>query len=128
MPRKNAEYMKICCIGAGYVGGPTMVMIALKCPDIEVEVVDINEKRIAEWNSDSLPVYEPGLREAVMKVRGRNLSFSTGVDSAIATSDIVFISVNTPTKDYGSGSGRAATFSMSKTARAGLRQSPLPAR
>lgn len=85
-----------------------MVMIALKCPDIEVEVVDINEKRIAEWNSDSLPVYEPGLREAVMKVRGRNLSFSTGVDSAIATSDIVFISVNTPTKGYGSGSGRAA--------------------
>jgi UDPglucose 6-dehydrogenase len=85
-----------------------MVMIALKCPDIEVEVVDINAERIAAWNSDSLPVYEPGLDAAVAKVRGKNLKFSTDVEGAIDRSDIIFISVNTPTKNYGLGAGRAS--------------------
>jgi len=100
--------MKICCIGAGYVGGPTMAMIALKAPDIEVTVVDMNAERIAAWNSDALPVYEPGLDEVVRQSRGRNLRFSTDVRGAIAAADIIFVSVNTPTKTYGIGAGRAA--------------------
>ncbi len=100
--------MKICCIGAGYVGGPTMAMIAKKAPDIQVTVVDINEKRIAAWNSGDLPVFEPGLDEVVTEARGRNLFFSTDVDKNIREADIIFISVNTPTKTYGVGAGRAA--------------------
>ena len=100
--------LKICCIGAGYVGGPTMAMIALKAPDIRVTVVDLNERRIAAWNSDVLPVYEPGLDEVVREARGRNLFFSTDVRGAIDAADIVFVSVNTPTKTYGVGAGRAA--------------------
>ena len=100
--------MKICCIGAGYVGGPTMAKIAQKCGDIEVTVVDINPTRIAAWESDNLPVYEPGLLEAVREARGRNLFFSTDVDEAIRSSDIILISVNTPTKTYGIGAGEAA--------------------
>jgi len=100
--------MKICCIGAGYVGGPTMAMIAHKCEDIEVTVVDLNEERIAAWNSDNLPIYEPGLDEIVAGSRGKNLFFSTAVDESIAAADIVFISVNTPTKTYGTGAGKAA--------------------
>lgn len=100
--------MKICCIGAGYVGGPTMAMIALKAPDIEVRVVDMNAARIAAWNSDTLPVYEPGLDDVVRQARGRNLFFSTDVHAAIRDSDIIFVAVNTPTKTYGVGSGRAA--------------------
>ncbi len=100
--------MKICCIGAGYVGGPTMAMIALKAPDIEVRVVDMNASRIAAWESKTLPIYEPGLAEIVAKVRGRNLHFSTDVKGAILAADIVFVAVNTPTKSYGVGSGRAA--------------------
>jgi len=100
--------MKICCIGAGYVGGPTMAMIALKAPDIDVTVVDMNASRIAAWNSDTLPVYEPGLDEVVRQSRGRNLHFSTDVRAAIAAADIIFVSVNTPTKTYGIGAGRAA--------------------
>ncbi|RME68863.1 MAG: nucleotide sugar dehydrogenase, partial [Verrucomicrobia bacterium] len=100
--------MKICCIGAGYVGGPTMAMIAKKCPDIEVTVVDINAERIAAWNSDNLPVFEPGLDEVVREARGRNLFFSTDVDNAIAEGDIIFVCVNTPTKTYGIGAGSAA--------------------
>lgn len=100
--------MKICCIGAGYVGGPTMAMIAKQCPDIEVTVVDINEARINAWNSDELPVFEPGLDAVVREARGRNLFFSTDVDGAIARSQIIFMSVNTPTKSYGVGAGRAA--------------------
>ena len=102
--------MKICCIGAGYVGGPTMAMIAKQCPDIQVHVVDLNAKRIAAWNSDALPVYEPGLDEVVREARGRNLKFSTCVDEAIAEADIIFISVNTPTKTFGMGAGRAANL------------------
>lgn len=100
--------MKICCIGAGYVGGPTMAMIALKAPDIEVRVVDMNAARIAAWNSDTLPIYEPGLVEVVRQARGRNLFFTTEVTAAIEMSDIIFVAVNTPTKTYGVGAGRAA--------------------
>lgn len=100
--------MKICCIGAGYVGGPTMAMIALKAPNIEVRVVDMNASRIAAWNSDRLPIYEPGLDDVVRQTRGRNLSFSTDVEGAIKAADIIFVAVNTPTKTYGMGAGRAA--------------------
>jgi len=101
---------KICCIGAGYVGGPTMAMIAKQCPHIEVKVVDINASRIAQWNSDELPIYEPGLDEIVTESRGRNLHFTTAVDDAIADADMIFISVNTPTKHFGVGAGRAANL------------------
>lgn len=100
--------MKICCIGAGYVGGPTMAMIALKAPNIEVRVVDMNAARIAAWNSDTLPIYEPGLDEVVRQTRGRNLHFSTDVSGGIKAADIIFVAVNTPTKTYGVGAGRAA--------------------
>ncbi len=100
--------MNICCIGAGYVGGPTMAMIALKCPDISVTVVDMNAARIAAWNSGNLPIFEPGLDEVVNAARGRNLFFSTDVAGQIKKADIIFVSVNTPTKTYGVGAGRAA--------------------
>ena len=100
--------MNICCIGAGYVGGPTMAMIAAKCPDIRVTVVDINAARIAAWNSDTLPVYEPGLDEIVAQARGRNLFFSADIDEAIREAAVIFVSVNTPTKTYGIGAGSAA--------------------
>ena len=102
---------KICCIGAGYVGGPTMAVIAQKCPDIEVTVVDLNEERIASWNDkdiNNIPIYEPGLGEIVGEARGRNLFFSTEVEKAIHEAQVIFISVNTPTKTYGSGKGMAA--------------------
>jgi UDPglucose 6-dehydrogenase len=99
---------KICCIGAGYVGGPTMAMIASKCPDIRVDVVDLNADRIAAWNSEELPIYEPGLYEIVEQARGKNLFFSTDVEEQIADADIIFVSVGTPTKTYGKGAGRAA--------------------
>ena len=102
--------IKICCIGAGYVGGPTMAMIAKMCPDIAVHVVDLNQTRIDQWNSDELPVYEPGLDEIVREARGRNLKFSTQVDAAISESNIIFIAVNTPTKSFGIGAGRAANL------------------
>lgn len=98
----------ILCIGAGYVGGPTMAMIAAKCPDYKVTVADINEKRIASWNSDQLPIYEPGLPELVKKSRGRNLFFTTDVVQGIKEAHIIFVSVNTPTKTFGAGAGKAA--------------------
>jgi UDPglucose 6-dehydrogenase len=101
----------ICCLGAGYVGGPTMSVIALKCPEIKVTVVDLNGARIAAWNDenlDNLPVYEPRLAEVVGEARGRNLFFSTDVDAAIDAADMIFIAVNTPTKTYGEGKGMAA--------------------
>lgn len=101
----------IACIGAGYVGGPTMSVIAQKNPDIKVTVVDLNAERIRLWNDtnlNNLPVYEPGLDEVVAEARGRNLFFSTDVDAAIAEADMIFISVNTPTKTYGKGKGEAA--------------------
>lgn len=101
----------ICCIGAGYVGGPTMAVIAQKCPHIRVTVVDLNEARIAAWNDkdvNNIPIYEPGLNEIVANTRGKNLFFSTDVDKAIDEADLIFISVNTPTKTYGTGKGMAA--------------------
>ncbi len=102
---------KICCIGAGYVGGPTMAIIAQKCPHIKVTVVDLNAERIAAWNdsnSENIPIYEPGLGAIVEEARGRNLFFSTDVETAIDEAEIIFISVNTPTKTYGAGKGMAA--------------------
>jgi UDPglucose 6-dehydrogenase len=102
---------KICCIGAGYVGGPTMAVIAQKCPHIQVTVVDLNAERIAAWNdknTDNIPIYEPGLDKIVGEARGRNLFFSTEVEKAIDEAQIIFISVNTPTKTYGKGKGMAA--------------------
>ncbi|GAA5897050.1 hypothetical protein JCM8208_006154 [Rhodotorula glutinis] len=99
---------KIACIGAGYVGGPTCSMIAHKCPHIQVTIVDMNQERIDAWNSDTLPIYEPGLEEVVKKCRGQNLFFSTDIDKAIIEADLIFVSVNTPTKKTGVGAGYAA--------------------
>ena len=90
-----ADKKHILCIGAGYVGGPTMAMIAAKCPDYTVTVADINEERIAAWNSDNLPIYEPGLDVLVKKCRGKNLFFTTDAVSAIRNAYIIFVSVNT---------------------------------
>ncbi|GMS78847.1 hypothetical protein PENTCL1PPCAC_1022 [Pristionchus entomophagus] len=98
---------RITCVGAGYVGGPTCAMIAYKSPQITVTVVDMNKERIDAWNSDSLPIFEPGLEDVVMKCRGTNLFFSTDVPEAIRSADLIFISVNTPTKMYGKGAGMA---------------------
>ena len=108
----------ILCIGAGYVGGPTMAMIAAKNPDRKVTVVDIDKSRIAAWQSDQLPIYEPGLPELVAQSLGRNLFFSTDISAGISESDIIFVSVNTPTKTFGQGAGRAADLQYwEKTAR-----------
>ncbi len=108
----------ILCIGAGYVGGPTMAMIAARCPQYKVTVVDINAARIAAWNSDNLPIYEPGLLAVVKEARGRNLFFSTDVEAAIKDAEIIFVSVNTPTKTFGAGAGKAADLQYwEKTAR-----------
>ena len=101
----------ICCIGAGYVGGPTMTMMASKCPDYNFNVVDINEERIASWNNEDLsklPVFEPGLQELIAKTRNKNLFFSTNIKKAIESADIIFISVNTPTKTKGLGAGKSS--------------------
>ncbi len=113
------EFKKnILCIGAGYVGAPSMVMIASKCPDCKVTVVDINPQRIDAWNSNDLPVYEPGLEEIVRKTRGINLFFSTDVEKQINENDIIFVCVNTPTKTFGAGAGMAADLQYwEKTAR-----------
>ncbi len=105
------EIKNICCIGAGYVGGPTMTVLANKNPNIKVTVVDLNADRINAWNGndlDQLPIYEPGLKEIIAVTRNRNLFFSTDVDRAIDLADMIFISVNTPTKTYGKGKGMAA--------------------
>jgi len=105
------EIKRICCIGAGYVGGPTMAVIADRCPQVQVTVVDLNAERIAAWNDPDLarlPVYEPGLDAVVGRARGRNLHFSTEVEAAIAAADMVFLSVNTPTKTKGLGAGQAS--------------------
>ena len=108
----------ILCIGAGYVGGPTMAIIAYKCPQYRVTVVDINPIRIAEWNSDDLPIYEPGLDEIVHATRGKNLFFSTDIAGGIRDNEIIFVSVNTPTKTFGAGAGMAADLQYwEKTAR-----------
>lgn len=105
------KIQKIACIGAGYVGGPTMSVVAQHCPHIQVTIVDLNIDRIAAWQSDDLsllPIYEPGLDAVVAEARGRNLFFSTDIDTAIREADMIFISVNTPTKTYGKGKGQAA--------------------
>ena len=108
----------ILCIGAGYVGGPTMAMIAWKCPSYKVTVVDINPSKIVQWNSDNIPIYEPGLYEIVKATRGKNLFFSTDIDKGIRESEIIFVSVNTPTKTFGAGAGMAADLQYwEKTAR-----------
>lgn len=139
---KRMKITKICCIGAGYVGGPTMAVIAEKCPHIKVTVVDLNEKRIAAWNDenvDNIPVYEPGLGKIVGKARGKNLFFSTEVDKAIDEAELIFISVNTPTKTYGTGKGMAADLKyielcarqiarVSKTDKIIVEKSTLPVR
>ncbi len=101
----------ICCIGAGYVGGPTMAVFAKHCPDIQINVVDLNKERIEKWNSkdlNDLPIYEPGLDQIIVKCRGKNLDFSTDVESKISQADMIFISVNTPTKSKGIGAGKAS--------------------
>ena len=107
----NQKIKNICCIGAGYVGGPTMAVIAKYCHHIQVNVVDINPDRIARWNEanlSNLPIYEPGLEEIVRERRGKNLHFSTDIPSNIKKADMVFISVNTPTKVKGIGAGQAS--------------------
>ena len=111
-------HKKILCIGAGYVGGPTMAVIADKCPNYKITVVDINPDRIAAWNSENLPIYEPGLFDYVKRARGQNLFFSTEVNKEISEADIIFVSVNTPTKTFGVGAGCAADLQYwEKTAR-----------
>ena len=108
---------KICCIGAGYVGGPTMSVIALKCPHIEVTVVDINPQRVDAWNGplEDLPVYEPGLKDVIAKSRGKNLFFSNEINAAIDRADMIFMAVNTPTKTEGEGAGMAADLKYIKS-------------
>ena len=104
------QIKNICCIGAGYVGGPTMAVIASKCPHIQVNVIDINSERIREWNNsnlDKLPIYEPGLSQLIKRCRGINLHFSTEMKNNISKADMIFISVNTPTKTKGRGAGKA---------------------
>jgi UDPglucose 6-dehydrogenase len=109
---------KILCIGAGYVGGPTMAMIAAKCPQYKVIVVDIDKEKIKAWNSKDLPIFEPGLDDLVKRTRGRNLFFSTEIEKCIQEAQIIFVSVNTPTKTFGQGAGRAADLQYwEKTAR-----------
>ena len=104
------QIKSICCIGAGYVGGPTMAVIAIKCPHINVTVVDANPEKIKAWNGslENLPVYEPGLSDVVKEARGRNLFFSTKIKGAIEKSEMIFMAVNTPTKTEGEGAGMAA--------------------
>ena len=105
----NFKINKICCVGAGYVGGPTMAVIAKKCPHIIVNVVDINKNRIDAWNSEDLsklPIYEPGLSEIIAERKNKNLFFSSEIDKSIEDADMIFISVNTPTKTKGIGAGQ----------------------
>ena len=117
----------ILCIGAGYVGGPTMAMIAKNCPEHMVTVVDINQERIERWNSNDLPIFEPGLLEVVQQTRGKNLFFHTDIAGAIAEADIIFVSVNTPTKKFGEGAGKAADLQYwEKTSRDILQNSRKP--
>ena len=101
----------ICCIGAGFVGGPTMAVIAIQCPEIKIHVVDHNKEKIKLWNHsnlDKLPVYEPGLKEIIAKTRNKNLFFSSDVEKFIIESEMIFLAVNTPTKQSGEGKGMAA--------------------
>ena len=102
---------KICCIGAGYVGGPTMAVFAEHCKDVNITVADINESRINSWNETDtsyLPIYEPGLDEIILKCRNKNLFFTTNIKESIQNADMIFLSVNTPTKSKGVGAGKAS--------------------
>lgn len=112
----NLPFSSICCIGAGYVGGPTCAVIAQQWPEIRITVVDRNSERIAQWNSDNLPIYEPGLDAVVRATRGKNLFFSTAIEEAISAAELIFVCVNTPTKTYGLGEGRAADLSSLESA------------
>jgi UDPglucose 6-dehydrogenase len=117
----------VLCIGAGYVGGPTMAVIAKNCPQHRVVTVDINAEKIAAWQSDRLPIYEPGLKEIVLSTRDKNLFFSTDIGRHIAEADIIFVSVNTPTKTFGQGAGKTADLQYwEKTARQILEYSSSP--
>ena len=119
--------LKITCIGAGYVGGPTMAVIADRNQNCEITVVDINEQRIAQWNTDQLPIYEPGLLEVVQRARGRNLFFSADILQSLADADIIFVSINTPTKEFGEGAGKGADLQYwEKTARSILEYAKKP--
>ena len=135
------EVKNICCIGAGYVGGPTMAVIALKCPHINVTVVDANPDKIKAWNGplDKLPVYEPGLAEVVKEARSRNLFFSDDISGNIEKAEMIFMAVNTPTKTEGEGAGMAADLryfeacaidiaKFSKTDKIVIEKSTLPVR
>ncbi len=106
--KETMTVRNVLCMGAGYVGGPTMALIADRCPEVRVTVVDVNPDKIAQWNSDRLPVFEPGLDEVVHRARGRNLFFAEITPEAIAAADMIFVCVNTPTKEYGEGAGMAA--------------------
>jgi UDPglucose 6-dehydrogenase len=109
---------RILCIGAGYVGGPTMAVIAKHCPNVQVVVADINPERVAAWQSGRPPIFEPGLEEIVKTSLGRNLRFTADVEQAIGEAEMIFVSVNTPTKTFGQGAGRAADLQYwEKTAR-----------
>lgn len=118
--RGNGEFFKeiknICCIGAGYVGGPSCAVLASKCPGIQVNVVDLSKERIDSWSSSNLPIFEPGLKEIVEDCRGKNLHFSIDIDENIEKADLIFISVNTPTKTYGVGTGRAPDLTYLESA------------
>jgi UDPglucose 6-dehydrogenase len=117
----------VLCIGAGYVGGPTMAVIAKNCPQHRIVTVDINAEKIAAWQSDQLPIYEPGLKEIVLSTRDKNLFFSTEIGRHIAEADIIFVSVNTPTKTFGQGAGKTADLQYwEKTARQILEHSSSP--
>lgn len=108
--------VKIACVGAGYVGGSTMAVIAEKCPEITVTVIDIDNKKIEAWNSNKLPIYEPGLQDIVEKHRGKNLFYTTDAKAAVSDADLVFIAIGTPTKSVGTGAGKAAMLGFFESA------------
>src|SRR6266545_4271905 len=115
---------RILCIGAGYVGGPTMAVIARHCPDVHVVVADINPERVAAWQSGNPPIYEPGLREAVSVSLGRNLHFTSDVERAIRDAEMIFVSVNTPTKTFGQGADGRPTSSTGRRPRGASSETP----
>merc|ERR1711998_763805 len=118
----TTDGMKVACVGAGYVGGSTMAMMAKNCPGIQVTCIDINEARVAAWNSDELPIHEPGLLPIVQQVRGKSLFFvgKDKFDETIVEADLIFVCVNTPTKKHGVGAGKAADLSFWEMAARGI--------
>ncbi|OMJ85835.1 hypothetical protein SteCoe_12746 [Stentor coeruleus] len=105
------ECKRVACLGAGFVGGPTMAVFASKCPDIHFTVLDIDSSKIDQWNSNNLPIYEPNLYEIIQPVRGQNLFFSTNIIEEIEAADMIFFSLPTPTKKQGLGAGSACDLS-----------------